>query len=371
DFINVRSPHTRRFYAYKLRDLDHFSKKSFKEITKSDVKAFLEHKKSKKPRTINGYIAAFKAFFRWLHKLPKHQFPDCVAWLTKFKPEPAIKSRNELLTKDEFRKLLNTTGDARIRCYLVMSLEGIYRKEEIRCMRIKDVIIQDKYALAYSYEKKTHKSNLKPLVFSKPYLLAWLNAHPFKEDEESPLFIPMAPPKKKFVSFGVFNSWIRKLNKVLGLKKRLTPHRLRHMRTSLMLLSGWDKETVRSLGGWTTNQMMHEVYGHVEKEDHARTILSSYGIEVQDDGAGDVKVTTCMVCSHPVSEFEEYCQNCKNVPSLVQAEKEQKKLLNIQREEKNDMTELKNRMTQMEIYVKQKLVEDIVRMIIANKNKRS
>lgn len=366
DHIQHRSPQTLMGYAYRLRELEMFCKKPFKDISKADLKLFFESKESRKTRTTNGYIATFKAFFRWLYKLPRHSFPECVEWLQKRKPEPSIKSRQDLINKEEFKIILNATSDIQVRCYLTMSLEGIYRKGELRNMRIGDLVVKDKYVIAYSCETKTNTQNMKPFVFAKPYITAWLSAHPFKNDNDCPLFVPMHPsPKKKRVAYGVFNGWLTALKKNTGLKKALTPHKFRHLRTALMLRSGIDKGLVRGLGNWHDNQMIDQVYGHIEKEDNASALLSMYGIEeAKDEKDTDVKVIKCMVCGHPVSELEDYCQNCKNVPSLEHGIKEQEKLLLHNTQETKDVVELKERMNRMERYIQQKLVDDIVRAVV-------
>jgi|GEM_PF-5292566 integrase len=365
DYLQHRSPLTLRGYAYRLRELEMYCKKPFKEITKTDIKLFFETKDSRKIRTINGYIANFKAFFRWLHRLPRHNFPECVEWLQKRKPEPSIKSRNDLINKEEFKAILNATSDPEVKCYLTMSFEGIYRKGELRNMRIGDLVVKDKYVLAYSYETKTKTQNLKPMVFAKPYITTWLSAHPYKNDNDAPLFVPMHPtPKKKRVAYAVFNRWLEVLKKATGLTKVLTPHKFRHLRASLMLLSGVDKELVRSLGNWHDNQMLDQVYGHVEKEDKARALLALQGIEeTTDEKNTDIKVTKCMICSHPVSELEEYCPNCKNIPTLERGAKEQEKALRHRNKETEELLELKERMLMMEKYIQQKLVDDIVRAV--------
>ncbi len=372
DFKRARSSYTLRFYIAKLRDLSSYCNKPFLKMSKEDIRAFLDSRRDKKPRTRNGYIACLKVFFRWLHKLPPHQFPDCVAWLEKERTEPVIKSRHELISKDEFRAMLLSTKDPRIRAYMTMSLEGLYRRNEIRLMRIKDVIIKDTHALAYSYEAKTHKSNMKPLVFSKPYLVEWLNQHPFRDDPESPLFIPLRPPRKKFLALNVFYYWLKDCIERVGIEKKMGPHRLRHLRVTLMLLSGdVPKDTLRSLGGWTTNQMLDSTYAHIDKEDHIKKVLTSYGIEQADPAASDVQVRKCMVCSHIVSELEEYCPNCRNVPSIEIAEKEQAKLLQHEKTNEAEVKDLKERMGRLETYVKKKLVQDIVRgMLRKGKSKK-
>lgn len=366
DHLENRSAPTKMSYVYRLRELEIFCKKPWKDITKADMKAFFVTKDARKKRTTNGYIAVFKAFFRWLYKMPKHNFPECVEYLQKVTPEPSILNRHDLITKAEFKKLLDATTEPQIKCYLSMSLEGIYRKGSLRVMRLKDLGVKDTHVIAYSYETKAKKHNIVPHVIAKPYIVAWMNVHPFKDDLESPLFVPMHPyPKKKILGYSVFNSWLRALKRATGLQKVLTPHKFRHVRTNLMLLTGYDKNLIRNLGGWADNQMLDHTYGHIEKEDNAKALLEIYGItEEKDEQSTDVKVIKCMVCGHPVSEFEQFCSRCKNAPTIQQAEKEQEKLLIHQKEEKDDIKELKARMGKLETYMHQKLVEEIVREII-------
>ncbi len=132
DFMATRSAHTRRPYAYRLRKYEKFIRKPFKEATKADITAFLGSIGNYRKRTLNGYITYLRAFYRWLYKMPQHKFPECVEWLEKYNVEPVIKSRHELITKDEFKRLLNSTESPQIKCYLVMSLEGLYHRDELR-----------------------------------------------------------------------------------------------------------------------------------------------------------------------------------------------------------------------------------------------
>ena len=70
--------------------------------------------------------------------------------------------------------------------------------------------------------------------------------------------------------------------------RRIHVHGLRHSWASRLAMAGVDRRSLMELGGWTTGQMLDEIYAHVS-DDHVADIMSRVGIEpgVADTGTDD------------------------------------------------------------------------------------
>ena len=97
-------------------------------------------------------------------------------------------SLNDLPTDDEVKKIIATCADSkRDKVMISVHAEAGTRIGELLGLRIKDVTV-DQYGAVIKVDGKTGVRPIR-IVKSVPYVTQWINAHPNKDELESPLWI--------------------------------------------------------------------------------------------------------------------------------------------------------------------------------------
>ena len=100
------------------------------------------------------------------------------------------KLRKDKFSRDEFERQLNFFGrDPRIQSYMTLALESLARPQELLYVRLKNIEHHVNYAKIFLADHGKEGPGLIQCIDSYPYLLRWLEIHPFKDDPEAFLFI--------------------------------------------------------------------------------------------------------------------------------------------------------------------------------------
>ncbi|MDH3313064.1 MAG: site-specific integrase [Nitrosopumilus sp.] len=194
--------------ANYLRVLKLFSfdlgKKEFKDVTREDVLEFLDKRKKsidvdpekKWVRTWNDYLARLVGFYRWLHN--NEITKDREDWNT---PEPfnSIKKKknkrdssytpNDVWDVDELLLAVKYFDNIHDKAIFTIGWDMVSRNHEITKLKIKDIVIKDKYAeISTAWDTKTGIRTC-PVIVGFPYLKELLNSHPFASDPNAFLII--------------------------------------------------------------------------------------------------------------------------------------------------------------------------------------
>ena len=144
------------------------------------------------PSTKHTHKAILKKFCKWLKYGDDYKtvqgYPKEIAWLRvtiKGKDKPKVKAA-DILTEQEIDSLLKAAEHPRDKAFIAMLYELGARIGEIGGLRIKNVS-RDEYSFIVDLKGKTGHRTPR-IVMSDPYLSAWLNAHPLKDDPNAPLW---------------------------------------------------------------------------------------------------------------------------------------------------------------------------------------
>lgn len=162
------------------------------------------------------YKKTIKKFWKWKDG-NNTQYPDLVEWIdvtVKVKEIPA-------LSRQEVERLVDATASIRLKALIMVLFDSGARIEELLNVRLKEEHVSWKPDLD-CYTIRLEFSKTKPRTVSLPlasnHLRAWLQVHPVKENPESQLF----PIRYDAIRMSLY----RLASRVL--KKRVTPHILRH-----------------------------------------------------------------------------------------------------------------------------------------------
>ena len=119
-----------------------------------------------------------------------------------------------------------------------------------------------------------------PLTSSIPYLRSWMDIHPTKQADDSPLFVVSRKGIVKPMSDKSFNSGLQALVRTTGIRN-IHPHMLRHTRlTELAEDTNIGDYQLKSYAGWTSSSNMASRYLHLTGRGHMNAVLESQGIDV-------------------------------------------------------------------------------------------
>ena len=278
-----------------------------REYTKDDVRKIIAHYQM---RANNGEISqstvfevkkTLKKFFKWLGK------EELVDWFSIGRASSNL-SPQDLITHEEFEKMLNACRNSRDRAMLCLLYESGARIGEIASMRIKDVVFDDYGAVVWLPKSKTIRRKVR-VVYSARYLAEWLENHPLKDDRDAPLWIKLT--HKKFstpMDYKDIRMQIKKIAKRAGVNKRIYPHLFRHTRATRLLQQVSEVVGAKYMG-WVPGTKMIKTYIHLADQDVERAILEMHGIKPAE-GDDDIKVLQCPRCSFVNPGNAKYCSRC-------------------------------------------------------------
>jgi len=298
-----------RINAYLLwldKILDLIPKK-LQEFERSDVRKvimryqMLCNDEKVSESTLYEVKKTLKKFFRWMGR------EDLIDWFSIGNVKSNI-SPSDLITEEEFRKILNACKNSRDRAIISLLYESGARIGEIGAMRIKDVAFDEYGAVVWLPKSKTKKRKLR-VVFSASYLSAWIADHPLKDDAESPLWVKLTGRNSlKEMDYDDFRGQLKKICNRAGIKKRVHPHLFRHTRAT-KLLSQVSEVVGAKYMGWVMGSKMIKVYIHLADHDVEDKILEIYGIKPKNNGK-DLEIKQCPRCLQVNPAQSRFCSRC-------------------------------------------------------------
>jgi integrase/recombinase XerD len=260
------SPHTVRAYSQDLADFSSFITKERKvsAATGSDVEQYLQglSRRGLSPATAKRRLGCLKVFFQWLTSSktisdnPLQQFKLTIKQARRL---PRAITRKELreLVRVASDPTATATGNATDLGILLMATTGL-RVAELVSLRLCDIDTLD------GQVRVRGKGNRERTVFvTNSALLGKLKAHATKRLKASSmdghLFVNRrgAP-----LTTAAFRAHVRKTCDASKVKRRVTPHMLRHTAATLLLEEGVDIRIVQRLLGHQSISTT-EIYTHV------------------------------------------------------------------------------------------------------------
>ncbi|PNX47197.1 MAG: hypothetical protein BV457_06170 [Thermoplasmata archaeon M9B1D] len=217
--------------------------KSLKEVTKKDLKEFLDQNIDFSGYNLLG--GKLKVFYRWIDdingvEIGIRECPKIMKWwrakINKTKDSKKLKEE-ELISDEEYGQILNACTRDRFGMWEAMWetfwLSGA-RLGEVASMKIKDVTSKDGNCTIYVPTSKTESREI-PLPEYPFRLERWVNNHPHREEKDTPLWVSLAsnnfgePLVKDSIAM-IF--W--KLKKRIGVKDTISVHNFRKTRATKM-----------------------------------------------------------------------------------------------------------------------------------------
>ena len=145
------------------------------------------------------------------------------------------------------------------------------------------------------------------LIASDPYLRAWLNDHPMKNDPEAPLWIKT---NNEPITYSTISKLIKKIAKKAGIKKRVHAHLFRHSRATFLAQYLTEAQLSHYLG-WVQGSNMASIYVHLSGRDMDKALLGIYGIKLEEKKEEEkLKPKICPRCKEKNAYNAVFCSRC-------------------------------------------------------------
>jgi Site-specific recombinase XerD len=238
----------------------------------------------------------------------------------------------EILTEDEITRLINTATSERNRAFIAGIYEAGARISEFGTMKIKHLTI-DEFGLKATVSGKTGMRIVR-LVFSTPYILNWLDVHPYRDNPEAPLWITdaRAGGKPRQIEYAGFRKLIRETAAKANIKKRIYNQLFRHSRITHMA-SKLTESQLKIIYGWTPDSNMPKIYIHLSGQDVEDAVLNIYGLKKSEDKTPTIGIIRCIRCRQSIPTINKFCPYC----GAIQTTETAIELINFEEKAKNLM----------------------------------
>ena len=338
EYLNVRetidkaSTGTRRIDAYSIYYLSKFLKdKPFKKATKEDMMQWDRQLKARlKGTTLILYEARVRKFYLYQFNKDRYtdgrqeqrklDFPKAVKWINVSTNDGDMLPIDEILDEKDIKKLLNACKNTREQVIIVSLLDGGITESELVKMKVRNVGFDKQLGAYFILPKgtryKTKKRHRKVQLFLIPsstqYIREYLNHHKFKEIPDAP-FVYTESHQKKFKDLNEQqlaepSVWriVTQIAKDSGVKKKISPHILRHNSATFCAKRGFNEFMMRERFGWSRSSNMPSYYTSIGSKDTDDYIKKVLGIKEPDEPEDSIL--------QPI-----LCPNCEyeNVPTNV------------------------------------------------------
>lgn len=220
-----------------------------------------------------------------------------------------VDRKPDILTKDEVFSLIDSAKHPRDKAMIALLYEGGFRIGELASIKFKDIEF-NKFGGKVKVSGKTGE-RLVPFVFSESYIKNWMQMHPCP-GEDTDLFVGLGMRNNgKSLYYDVYSLVLKKAVKNAGLKKKITPHLLRHARATHLASKLTESEMCHYLG-WQMGSDMPRIYVHLSGRDIDKAIYNKvYGFETDDKKEEEsLRPLICPRCKENCGPTTEYCYRC-------------------------------------------------------------
>ena len=249
-------------------------KKDFEEMTKEDANQWLS--RPMEPSSRQVYQLTLQKFFKWLET-------DIKGWFIKIENAGSKTiPPSSIWSPEEIDNLIRVYPEVQYRALVATLFDTEARVSEFCSMNIEDVEFIAGNAVFYFPESKTQKRRV-PLIFSTKEVLPWYNLRKEQGKPTDPFWISKCNrTKNQRLSASGVTEILNYGRKLLGTKKRLHPHLLRHSMASYLRAKGLSDALHRIRMGLALNSPVLDRYTHFTDEQVSDGAKKAFGIKTDE-----------------------------------------------------------------------------------------
>ena len=316
-------------YLYSLFKLSQWMEVPFDKAEKEDIVKVIRkiQMKDYSEWTKKDYKIVIKRFYKWLNGNDE-EYPDKVKWIKTTFRKNKRKIPEDLITKQELEKMIRVANHSRDRALVSLLYESGFRIGEALNLRIKDIKF-DEIGAKIIGNGKTGMRKIR-LISSVPYLAAWVEHHPFRDEPDALLWLKIgATHKDEIICYNNARKIIKTLAEKANIKKRIYPHLFRHSRATELAIHLTDAQMDQYFG-WTQGSNMPSTYVHLSGNDLEDSILKINGLK-KEEREQEVTVKKCSRCQKINTPNGKFCIRCGSpldIKSVFESEDKKKEIDN-------------------------------------------
>ncbi|MFC2143737.1 tyrosine-type recombinase/integrase [Candidatus Aenigmatarchaeota archaeon] len=332
-----KKEHTRRHYLWISANLCHRIKRPIKSMIQKDLIKFvswIEHNKNYSQATKSTYKSCLRSFFKWVYGIPekKKVYPEVVDFIETGGHHKRDLSKGDLLTWKDIESMLKVADSGRDKAIIMTLYCGGLRRGEIISCRIKDLqFYPEGYAVLRVPTNSVARTGVAKtgsyqatLTDSVPFLKAYLNDHPDKDNPNAPLFYAISRARwgKPLEADGVY-ILVKRLSKRAGLKKNVFTHLFRHSHGTNRAEDGFTAEEINLMHGRRQGSPESQTYIHLDGRDIRKKVLIKKGIVKEPTGGttNGIQNIPCWNCGNDNPSKNVICYSCDMPLFLKEHEK--------------------------------------------------
>ncbi len=280
DGSKVSSHLTIRGAIYTVKCFGEYIKRPLEGIEKEHIVDYLAFLKERglQDVTVGFYATGIRRFYVWMDGKDSKR----VSWIKKVSTKRDLHEA-DLIQPSEINKIVGVCNNARDKAIISGLYDSACRISEWLGVRIRDLIFDD-YGAKVKVSGKTGTRTIR-LIDSVPYLVEWLNQHPYKGDQNAYLWVGFASNHYgERLYGGSVHTKLRTYAKRAGITKKIFPHLLRHSRlTWLAQKEGFNERDLRLFAGWSEISEMPNTYLHYGEEEVDKKLRHSKGLSTEGE----------------------------------------------------------------------------------------
>ena len=260
-------------------------------------------------------------FWRWNFERAGREYPSWLRIkLEKWRP---TNGASDMLTREEVASIADQAQSFRDRAWIWTLFNSGCRPGEIYQLRVGDVVPHDEgyIELRVTREKGSAPEPAPVYEDAVPALLAWLSAHPRRDNPASPLWVNLAGDQVgKVATYRAMCKALESAARRARITKPVTAYALRRSRLTLLAkdpaISTWILEKV---AGWVPGSKVARHYVHLSGKDVISAMNARYGVKVPAPGEKSEAPrvpSKCGRCKTVNPSGAAYCMTCGGPLSL-------------------------------------------------------
>ena len=261
------------------------------------------------------------SFWRWWLARDGREFPSWLRIkLEKWKP---TNGASDTLTREEVAKIAGHALNFRDRAWIWTLFNSGCRPGEVYQLRVGDVVPHDEgyIELRVSREKGSAPEPAPVYEDAVPALLAWLNAHPARDDPKAPLWVDLGGSRVgKVATYRAMYKALESAAWRAKIAKPVTAYALRRSRLTMLAKDpAISTSLLEKIAGWVPGSGVAKHYVHLSGRDVIGALNARYGVKAP--GPGERTETPriplkCGRCKTMNPAGASYCSTCGGPLSL-------------------------------------------------------
>lgn len=254
-------------------------------------------------------------------------YPWEVMHVKASKPK-GLRSPEEIPTQEEMRFLKESASNHRDRAFFSIVEEVGPRIGGIGSRQLKHVIFDEKGALIVVSDKTTTRETVR-VIDAAPDLKTWIDSHPWKRDQEAPLWVELDKKEPTPMDYYSFRAMIQRTRErhnhkadssngtLPRIDKKLTTHLFRYFAQVRDELEGVPRAVQCQQRGWSETSDQPARYARIAKKGRDDYLARKKGVVTEGEEKPLPKI--CPKCRRRNPHTAKLCLNCGSVVDIEAA----------------------------------------------------